>query len=74
MPWMSLIASDLLRGGVLGVEARRLAEDVIVKVFCPLSPRKFVFMSGAAAIVPPSTSGEHERRPRVRRVQRRIGR
>jgi hypothetical protein len=66
---------DLLRGGVLGVEARRLAEDcVIVKVFWPLSPRKFVFMR-AAAIVPPSTttastSVTHE----WRSVQRRIGR
>ena len=28
---------------------------VTVKVFCPLSPRKFVFMSGARASVPPST-------------------
>jgi hypothetical protein len=65
---------DLLRGGVLGVEARRLAEDcVIVKVFCPLSPRKFVFMSRGHRAAE-HHDGEHERHPRVRSVQRRIGR
>ena len=48
---------------------------LIVKVFWPESPRKFVFMNGAAATVPPSTSAArvsvtHE----WRSVQRRTGR
>ena len=48
---------------------------VIVKVFWPESPRKFVFMNGAAAIVPTSTSTASSRvTHECFSVQRRIGR
>ena len=37
-------------------EAAGASSCVTVNVFWPLSPRKFVFMSGARATVPPSTT------------------
>ena len=77
MPLMSLIASSTFCAALSS--ASRLgawpSDCVIVKVFWPLDPRKFTFMSGAAAIVPMSTTTArtsviHE----CRSVQRRIGR
>ena len=76
MPSMPSRASST--GSAAADSASRLGAGpmswVIVNVFCPESPRKFVFIRGAAAMVPTRTSTA---RPRVtqewRSVQRRIG-